>query len=66
MEYIKDIDYTRVHNLTIEEVKACPMFAHFTDAQAKEVTETLVLFTKIAFDCYKNSSKIDEKSNENE
>ena len=51
------IDLKRIHDITVEEVKACPMFAHFTDQQANEVIETLNAFAKIAFDFYKKSAK---------
>jgi hypothetical protein len=53
----KDIDYSRTHDLTIEEVKACPMFAHLTDEQAEEVIETIKLLSKIAYDFYKKDLK---------
>jgi len=53
----QNIDFSRCHDLTIEEVKACPTFAHFTDEQAMELIETLKLFTKIAFDSYKKDGK---------
>jgi len=50
-----NIDHTREHDLTIEEVKACHTFAHMTDQEVKEVIEALKLFTKIAYDVYKKS-----------
>jgi hypothetical protein len=46
-------DYGREHDLTIDEVKACPMFAHFTDDEAEAVIETLKTFTKIIHDLHK-------------
>jgi len=52
-----NIDYARTHDLTIEEVKACPSFAHFTDQQAQEIIEALKLFTKITYDAYKKDGK---------
>lgn len=52
-----NIDYARNHDLTIEEIKACPLFAHFTDQQAQEVIETLKQFTKIAYDLYKKDNE---------
>jgi len=52
-----NIDYARTHDLTIEEIKACPLFAHFTDNQAQEVIDTLKLFTKITYDIYKKEGK---------
>ena len=51
------IDYTREHDLTVEEIKACPSFAHFTDEQAEEAVQTLKTFTKIVFDFHKNTAK---------
>lgn len=51
-----DIDYTRAHDLTVEEVRACPAFAHFSDEQVKEVIEAFKLFAKIAYDYYKNAA----------
>jgi hypothetical protein len=47
------IDYARRHDLTIEEVRACPIFAHMSDEEAREVIETLKALTKIAHDFYK-------------
>ncbi|WP_259071901.1 hypothetical protein HDF24_11490 [Mucilaginibacter sp. X4EP1] len=58
MKQEKDIDYSRNHNLTIEEVKTCPLFSHLTDQEAEEVIETLKLFTKITYDYYQKSRKI--------
>jgi len=56
-----DIDHTRAHDLTIEEIRTCPQFAHCTDEQAKEIIETLKTFTKIVFDYYQKSRKKIEK-----
>lgn len=53
----KDMHFGRIHDLTIEEVKACAPFSHFTDEQALEVIETLKLFSKISFDCYEKEVK---------
>jgi len=57
----KIIDRTRQHDLTVEEIRACPTFAHFTDEQAREAIETLKLFVKIAYDFYKKDAKNDGK-----
>ena len=54
MSVKSSIDQFRQHDLTIEEVKACPTFAHFTDSQASEVIETIKLLSKIAYDYTKN------------
>ncbi|QEM12980.1 hypothetical protein [Mucilaginibacter rubeus] len=51
------IDYLRQHDLTIEEVKACAVFEHLTDEQAKEVIATLKTFTKIVYDYFKKEYK---------
>lgn len=61
MDTPKPIDRTRTHDLTIEEVRACPKFADFTDEQANEVIETLKVLTKIAYDYYKKHSQNPEK-----
>lgn len=61
MDTPKHIDRTRNHDLTIEEIKACPTFAHFTDEQAQEVVETIKLFAKIAYDFYKKDAQNDGK-----
>ncbi len=55
MAQASKIDHAREHDLTIEEVKACPNFAHMTDQEVQEVIETLKLFTKIAYDAHKKS-----------
>jgi len=52
-----DIDRTRTHDITIEEVRCCPMFADLSDEEAQEVIETLKLFTNIAYDYYKKDHK---------
>jgi len=57
MDTPKAMDRTRHHDLTVEEVKACPSFADFTNEQAKEVIEILKLFTKIAYDFYEKLPK---------
>jgi hypothetical protein len=57
MSLSKNIDYTRNHDLTVEEVKACPLFSHLTDQEAEQVIETLKLFTKIVYDFYKHKAK---------
>lgn len=61
MDTPKHIDPTRQHDLTTEEIRACPSFAHFTDEQASEVVETLKLFAKIAYDFYKKDVENDGK-----
>ena len=56
---ISDKDRSRVNDLTIDEVRACPIFAHFTDEQAAEVISTIRQFCIIVYDEYqKNNQKI--------
>lgn len=42
-------EITREHDLTLEEVKSMPMFAHFSDDQAQEVIFTIKRFSEIIF-----------------
>ena len=57
MKHINSEDITRKHDLTVEEVKSFPMFAHFTDEQAMEVIRTLKTFVDIALYCYKKEKE---------
>jgi hypothetical protein len=57
MERDTNIDYTQSHDLSIEEVKACSIFAHMTDEDAEEIVKTLKIFTKIAYDVYKKDTE---------
>ncbi|OYD43650.1 hypothetical protein [Sphingobacterium cellulitidis] len=57
MKYVKKEDITRRHDVTVEEVKSIPMFAHFTDEQAKEVIDTVKIFVEIALDCYRKQQE---------
>lgn len=52
-----NINYSRKHDLTVEEVMACPTFKHCSDDEAAQVVETLKLLTKIAYDQQKNDNK---------
>lgn len=45
--------YDRQKDITIEEVKACGVFAHFSDEEAQQVVDALRRFTEVVFDCYK-------------
>ncbi|HVW95755.1 MAG TPA: hypothetical protein VHA56_07290 [Mucilaginibacter sp.] len=65
MERNSNIDYTRTHDLTIEEIKACSAFANMTDEEAREVIVTLKLLTKIAYDAHKKVIKNDNFSRKN-
>jgi len=61
MDTPEHIDRTRTHDLTIEEIRACPEFSDFTDEQAKEVVETIKTFAKIVFDYYQKKRQKDRK-----
>ncbi len=52
-----DIDLTRMHDLTIEEIKACSSFAHFSDEELQVVLNTFKALSIIAFECIKNDKK---------
>lgn len=39
-------------NITIEQVKACKIFSHFTDEQAQEVVDVIKSFTRIVYEHY--------------
>lgn len=51
------IDDTRNHDLTIEELRVYPMFAHFTKKQAQEIIDTIKQFTKIVYDFYHRNAE---------
>lgn len=57
MSNLKITDFNRMHDLTAEEVRLCPLFAHFTDEQAKEVIDTIKQFTLIVCDSYRRKSE---------
>lgn len=57
MSALKNIDHAREHDITIEEVKACAMFANFTDEEAREVIRTLKQFTEITYNFYQKKKK---------
>ncbi len=61
MSATQHIDRNRTHDLTIGEIKGCPMFSACTDEEALEVIETLKKLTTIAYDYYQKQSKILEK-----
>ena len=65
MKREKGIDYARLQDLTVDEVKAVPLFQHLTDREAERVIETLKIFTKITYDNYKKSSENDENATKN-
>lgn len=45
----------RDHDLTIDEVKSFPMFAHFSDEQAEEVITTIKRFAEIIYKQYQKN-----------
>jgi len=54
------VNLGRDYDLTPDEIRACPAFAHFTDAQVNEVIETIKTLSFIIFEYYqKNRSKAD-------
>lgn len=62
MENIENPDSNRLHDITINEVKSFPIFAHFSDEQASEVIETIKKLTEIVLcDYYKKEQKSNDK-----
>lgn len=57
MKYVDKEDLTRKHDLTAEELKSLPMFAHFTDEQAEDAIDTIKTFVDIAFNYYKKDKE---------
>jgi tRNA C32,U32 (ribose-2'-O)-methylase TrmJ len=55
-------NYTRKHDLTIEEVKACSIFRNISDEQAQDVIETLKSLALIAYELYDNQLVMMKKS----
>ena len=47
---IKDI--SRENDVSIEELRLCPLFKGLPDTEAGQVLETLKTYTQIIFDCY--------------
>lgn len=45
-------DYGRVHDLTAEEIRACKVFAKFSDDEVQEVIDTLKRFAILAYESY--------------
>jgi len=48
-------NYSREDDLTVEELRAYPMFAHFSDEQALEAIDTIRRFTEIAYEFYQRN-----------
>lgn len=48
-------NYSREDDLTVEELRAYPMFAHFSDEQALEAIDTIRRFTEIAYESYQRN-----------
>lgn len=59
----KPFDMARIHDLTIEEIKACSLFADLTDEQAKEIIDCIKQFTLIAFDAMQRAKKVNNMKN---
>ncbi|WP_145859684.1 hypothetical protein [Pedobacter suwonensis] len=47
MENLNNLNFSRLNDITIQEVKALPMFKHFSDSEAEEVIRTLKRFSEI-------------------
>ncbi|WP_121812863.1 hypothetical protein [Mucilaginibacter kameinonensis] len=60
MEELKEIDITRKHDLTIEELRAYCLFANFTDGQLIEIIATIKKLTKIAFSIHLNQNNTND------
>ena len=56
----KDTDISRSHDLTIDEIRSCPLFSHLSDAEAEEVIATLRTLTHIAFECVNRAKKVEK------
>jgi hypothetical protein len=52
MSVLNNTDRTREHDITIAEVKSCPLFAHLTDEEALEVVNTIKQFSLIIYHYY--------------
>ena len=52
------IDITRTHDLAIDEIKECKLFAHLSDEEAQTVIDTLKALSLIAFECVENDKKV--------
>lgn len=60
----KEIDYNRRHDLTVEEVKACPAFRDMTDQQALEVIDTIKQICRISLEYIDNQqNKLNNSEN---
>lgn len=57
MQSITAEDLVRIHDITIQEVKAAPVFSNFSDKEAQEVVDTFKLLANIILKYYeKNES----------
>ncbi len=59
----KSDDSNRVHDLTIEEIKACEEYKNLSDEKAQRLIETIKIFTQVVFEHYqkKSENKISKK-----
>lgn len=57
-DIINQEDSTRQHDLTIVEVKSFPMFAHFSDQEAREVISTIKKIAELAVKSYEKTKNI--------
>lgn len=57
MENMDDAELSRSNDITIEELKPFPMFAHFSDEQAAEAIRAIKKFSYIVlYDYLKNKN----------
>ncbi|SFH38045.1 hypothetical protein [Pedobacter insulae] len=47
----------RMHDVTIDEIRACDEFSHLSDAESLEVIKTLKELTVIVYNFYKKSKQ---------
>lgn len=47
-------NYSRKQDLTLKELKSCPVFARFSDDQALEIIATIKQFTVIVYNFWQN------------
>jgi len=53
MKKNENIDWTRTHDLTVEEIKATEGLAHFTDEEAKEVIRIFKVYSGLILHLHK-------------
>lgn len=51
-EGVEYLGYGRCHDITVDEVRECEGFEHFTDEEAQQVVDTLRRFSEIVYHHY--------------